>query len=149
MVAVLEAHLDDASPQLLAHLIEQLMESGALDAGLSPMLMKKGRPAQRLTVVCEVDARAQLTERILRESPTLGVRFSTAERDELAREIVTVATEFGPVRIKVARLGNEVVNVAPEYDDCLALARRQKVPLKRVMAAATAAAHQLWTPTRS
>jgi pyridinium-3,5-bisthiocarboxylic acid mononucleotide nickel chelatase len=148
-VGILEAHLDDASPQLLAHLIEQLMEAGALDAGLTPMLMKKGRPGQRLTVVCEVTARADLTDRILRQSPTLGVRFTTAERDELMREVVTVETEFGQVRVKVGTLAGEVVNVAPEYEDCVMLARRGGVPLKRVIAAAGALAHQLWGARRS
>jgi len=148
-VALLEAHLDDASPQLLAHLIETLMDAGALDAGLTPLLMKKGRPGHRLTVVCEVGHRAALTERILRESPTLGVRFTTAERDELVRELVTVETELGPVRVKIASLADEVVNVTPEYEDCAALARRKKVPLKHVLSAATAAANQLWAGRRS
>jgi uncharacterized protein (TIGR00299 family) protein len=148
-IALLEAHLDDASPQLLAHLIERLMEAGALDAGISPLLMKKGRPGHRLTVVCELDARAALTDLILRESPSLGVRSSTAEREELSRELVTVDTEFGKLRAKVGRLGGEVVNIVPEYEDCLAIARERKVPLKRVLAAATAAAHHLWPKSRS
>jgi uncharacterized protein (TIGR00299 family) protein len=148
-VGLLEANLDDASPQLLAYLVERLMEGGALDAGLTPLLMKKGRPGQRLTVVCELDQRAKLTEYILRESSTLGVRFTVVERDELSREIVTVETELGPVRVKIARLGDEVVNLSPEYEDCAALARRLDVSLKRVLSAATAAAHQLWTAKRS
>jgi uncharacterized protein (TIGR00299 family) protein len=149
MVSVLEAHLDDATPQLFAHVLEELMAAGALDAGLTPMLMKKGRPGQRLTVVCEPAMRATLAERILRLSPTLGVRCTTAERDELAREMATVRTEFGEVRVKVGRLGDEVVNVAPEYEDCAELARRTGVPLKRVLGAAIRAADQLWSASRS
>ena len=148
-VALLEANLDDSSPQLLGYLMERLMEAGALDAGLTPLLMKKGRPGQRLTVVCELDQRAKLTECILRESSTLGVRFTVVERDELSREIVTVQTELGPVRVKIARLADEVVNISPEYEDCAALARRLDVSLKRVLSAATVAAHQLWTAKRS
>jgi uncharacterized protein (DUF111 family) len=133
----------------LGHLIERLMEAGALDAGVSPLSMKKGRPGHRLTVVCELDARAALSDLIFRESPTLGVRFSTAEREELSRDSVTVETDYGAVRVKVGRLGGEVVNVAPEYEDCLAIARERRVPLKRVLAAATAAADHLWPRSRS
>jgi uncharacterized protein (TIGR00299 family) protein len=148
-VIVLDAHIDDATPQLLAHVLEELMAAGALDAGLTPMLMKKGRPGQRLTVVCEPAMRVALAEHILRLSPTLGVRCTTAERDELAREISTVQTEYGQVRVKMGLLGDEVVNVAPEYEDCLELARRARVPLKRVLSAAMGAAHQLWSAKRS
>jgi pyridinium-3,5-bisthiocarboxylic acid mononucleotide nickel chelatase len=148
-IVLLEAHLDDASPQLLGHLIDRLMEAGALDAGLSPLLMKKGRAGQRLTVVCDPAARSALSDLILRESPTLGVRVSTVEREELARELVTVETEFGSVHVKIGRLGAEVVNVAAEYDDCVALARAKAVPLKRVLAAAAAASDHLWSRKRS
>lgn len=135
-VWLLETHLDDATPQLLGHLIDRLLLAGALDAGLSPLTMKKGRSGQRLTVVCRAANRAALTELIFRESPTLGIRAHPVERDDLERRFETVATAYGPIRIKVALLRGEVVNRAPEYDDCLAAATAHAVPLKLVMAAA-------------
>jgi len=137
-VGLLEAHLDDATPELLGHLIELLMERGALDAGCSPLTMKKGRPGQRLTVVCRSSDRAALSELILRESTSLGVRWSPVERDELERRHQTVETEYGPIRVKLASRAGEVWNIAPEYEDCAAAARQHQVPLKTVMAAALA-----------
>jgi uncharacterized protein (TIGR00299 family) protein len=137
-VGLLEAHLDDATPELLGHLIELLMERGALDAGCSPLTMKKGRPGQRLTVVCRTADRRALSELILRESTTLGVRWSPVERDELERRHEPVETPYGPIRLKLGLRGSEVWNVAPEYEDCAAAARRYGVPLKEVTAAALA-----------
>lgn len=142
-VGLLEAHLDDASPQLLAPLLEKLMEAGALDAALGALLMKKGRPGQRLTVVCRASDRAALTELVLRESTTLGVRWSPVERAELDRRVETVQTELGPVRVKLGLRGSEVWNAAPEFEDCAAIARERGVPLKRVLALAAAEAQRL------
>ncbi len=138
-IYVLETHLDDLSPQLMAHLAERLMAAGALDVGLSPLLMKKGRPGQRLTVVCRAGDRKPLTELIFRESTTLGVRAYPVERDELERRHIEVETPYGRIRIKLGLLRGEVVNAAPEYDDCLAAAEQHGVPLKEVMFAAMAA----------
>ncbi len=142
-VGLLEAHLDDATPQLLGHLVDRLLEAGALDAALGPLLMKKGRPGQRLTAVCRTADRARLAELVLRESTTLGVRWSAVEREELERRSVAVQTPFGSIAVKLGLRGGEVWNAAPEYDDCLAAARSRGVPLKDVMAAAIAAATQL------
>jgi uncharacterized protein (TIGR00299 family) protein len=142
-VGLLEAHLDDASPQLLAHLTDRLLEQGALDAALGPLLMKKGRPGQRLTVVCRELDRERLTDLILRESTSLGVRWSGVTRVELERRVETVETEHGTVRVKLGLRGGEVWNLAPEYEDCAALARGRGIPLKLVLAAATAAAQRL------
>jgi pyridinium-3,5-bisthiocarboxylic acid mononucleotide nickel chelatase len=142
-VGLLEAHLDDASPQLLAPLLEKLMEAGALDAALGPLLMKKGRPGQRLTVVCRASDRAALSDLVLRESTTLGVRWSAVERVELERRVETVETELGRVRIKLGLRAGEVWNAAPEFEDCAAIAREHNVPLKRVLALAAAEAQRL------
>jgi uncharacterized protein (TIGR00299 family) protein len=143
LVGLLEAHIDDATPQLLGHLLERLLEEGALDASLSPLLMKKNRPGHRLTVVCLATDRERLTDLILRESTSLGVRWSEVERAELERRSETVETEYGSVRIKLGARGAEIWNVAPEYDDCVALAQERGVPLKRVLAAAASAAQRL------
>jgi pyridinium-3,5-bisthiocarboxylic acid mononucleotide nickel chelatase len=142
-VGLLEAHLDDASPQLLGHLVERLLEQGALDVSLGPLLMKKNRPGQRLTVVCQSVDRERLSDLILRESTSLGVRWSEVERVELERRFETVETEYGSVRIKLGLRRGEIWNVAPEYDDCAALARGRGVPLKLVLGAAAAAGQRL------
>jgi hypothetical protein len=143
LVGLLEAHLDDASPQLLGHLLERLLEQGALDATLGPLIMKKNRPGQRLTVVCQSVDRERLSDLILRESTSLGVRWSEVDRVELERRFEPVDTEYGSVRIKLGLRHGEIWNVAPEYDDCAALARERDVPLKLVLAAAAAAAQRL------
>ncbi len=142
-VGLLEAHLDDTSPQLLGYLLGRLLEEGALDASLGPLIMKKNRPGQRLTVVCELADRERLVDLILRESTSLGVRKSEVERVELERRFETVETEYGEVRIKLGLRHGEIWNVAPEYDDCAALARERGVPLKRVLGAAAAAGQRL------
>jgi hypothetical protein len=123
----------------MAHLAERLMQAGALDVGLSPLLMKKGRPGQRVTVVCRASDRKTLTDLIFRESTTLGVRAYPVERDELERRSIEVETPYGKVHIKLGLLRGEVVNAAPEYDDCAAAAERHHIPLKEVIAAAMAA----------
>jgi hypothetical protein len=131
--------VDDLSPQLMAHLADRLLTAGALDVALSPLLMKKGRPGQRLTIVCRAGERKALTELLFRESTTLGVRAYPVERDELERRSIEVETPYGRVRIKLGSLRGEVLNTAPEYDDCAAAAERHGVPLKEVIAAAMVA----------
>lgn len=136
---VLEANLDDQSPQLFARLFERLLEAGALDVWATPALMKKGRPAQVVGVLCEAAAQAALERILFEESTTLGVRAHAVERTALQRRHETVQTAFGPVRIKLGLLEGRVVNATPEYEDALACARAHRVPLKEVLAAAVAA----------
>ncbi len=130
-VLLIEANIDDASPQILGYTMDALFAAGALDVTLTPILMKKNRAGQMLTVVARSEDKDALAALILRETTTLGLRISSAERRTLAREIVTVTTIHGPVRMKVSEAG-----FAPEFDDCQALAQTQKVPLKEVLAAA-------------
>jgi uncharacterized protein (TIGR00299 family) protein len=139
-VTLLEANLDDMSPQLYEHVLERLFQAGALDVYLQPVLMKKGRPAQVLSVLCDPVRAVPLTEIVLRETTTLGVRSSLATRRCLERELRRVATPYGEVRVKIGWLGDQAVTVAPEYEDCRALALAHGIPLKEVQAAALAAA---------
>jgi uncharacterized protein (TIGR00299 family) protein len=136
---VLEANMDDCPGQLVARAIEACLEAGALDAWAVPVTMKKGRPGVVLSALAEADRRDAVARAVLVETTTLGVRRHPVARDALEREIVTVATEYGPVRVKVGRLDGREVGAHPEYDDCLALARARGVPVKEVMAAAAAA----------
>jgi uncharacterized protein (DUF111 family) len=94
--------------------------------------MKKGRPAMQVQVLCPPSLREAVTELLLAESTSIGVRHRELDREVLPRELVTVQTELGPVRVKVARQGSRIRNVQPEFEDCLELARRKQLPLKVV-----------------
>ena len=138
-VQVIEANLDDCSPQLLGALIDTLMKQGALDAWVVPATMKKGRPGHLLSVLATEASHRSLIATVLSESTSLGVRSHRAERTVLARRFEEVATPWGKVRIKLGLQGEAVLNAAPEFDDCRALADAKQVPLKQVLAAAMAA----------
>ncbi len=133
---VLEANLDDCTGELVARAIEAALEAGALDAWAAPVTMKKGRPGVLLGALCEEARRAAVTAALFAETTTLGVRRHRVERDVLGRKIETVNTEYGPVRVKVALLGEREVGAHPEYEDCLARAREKGVAVRAVMAAA-------------
>ena len=138
-VTVLETALDDLSPQVLAYVAETALARGALDAMLTPVIMKKGRPGTLLTVLCNPADSAALERLILTETSTLGVRIRQERRTCLERRHIPVATEYGEIRIKVGTLGGETMNAAPEYEDCHAAAARHKVAIKQVQQAAIAA----------
>lgn len=138
-VTVMETALDDLSPQVLAYVAETALARGALDAMLTPAIMKKGRPGTLLTVLCNPAQSAALERLILTETSTLGVRIRQEKRTCLERRHIPVATEYGEIRIKVGSLGGETMNAAPEYEDCRAAAARHKVAIKQVQQAAIAA----------
>ncbi len=138
-LTMLECNLDDASGQLVGSLLETLMSRGALDVWVTPVLMKKSRPAQVLSVLCDAGKRAVLLDTLLIESTSLGVRESQVSRIALERRFDTVQTPYGPVQVKVGLRDGRVVNVAPEFEDCRALAEAAKVPLKEVQQRAIAA----------
>ncbi len=130
-VAVIEANIDDSSPQVLGYAVERLLEAGALDATLEPLEMKKGRPGSLLRVIATPEQRMPLADIIFHETSTLGLRIYMAERVVQARRWVEVETPHGKVRIKVSER-----SFAPEYEDCRALARATGVALKDIIAEA-------------
>jgi uncharacterized protein (TIGR00299 family) protein len=132
-VFIIEATVDDSTPQVLAAFLDRALELGALDATLSAVVMKKNRLATKLTLLASLDKIDRLTEAVFRETSSIGVRYFPVERRALTRTIETVRLFGGSVGVKVARLGGETLNVQPEYDDCLALARRTGRPLKDVL----------------
>jgi uncharacterized protein (TIGR00299 family) protein len=134
-----EANLDDMSPELCGPAAEAIFEAGALDVWWSPITMKKGRPALTLSALVTDERRGYVIAAILRETTTIGVRYTKVERQVLDRETVVVDTRFGPIPIKVARDGEAVVNAAPEYEACAAAAKQHNAPVKLVFAAALAA----------
>jgi len=135
-ITVLEANLDDLSPQILAYAIDRLLTEGALDVFSVPVQMKKNRAGALLTVLARPEDADRLTRIIFAETTTLGVRRRDEERRILPRRWETVETEWGPVRIKIANLNGTVSNYAPEFEDCRRIAADRNVPLKRVMEAA-------------
>ncbi|HEY3291565.1 MAG TPA: nickel pincer cofactor biosynthesis protein LarC [Anaerolineae bacterium] len=137
---VIEASIDDMNPQHYEALLESLLSAGALDAILLPVQMKKQRPGTLLQVTSHTEGVHTLLDIIFRESTTIGVRTYSVTRYMLLREIHRINTPYGEVRVKVAHRGDEVLNVAPEYEDCRLLARQHGVALKQVYAAALGAA---------
>ncbi len=132
-ITVLEANIDDMSPQVFGYVMEQALSSGALDAFGTPVQMKKSRPGMLLTVLCRTEDSQRLTKLILAETTTLGVRIRRETRAALARRHMSVSTKWGEVRMKLANLNGSISNYAPEYEDCSRIAKEQKVPLKTVM----------------
>jgi uncharacterized protein (TIGR00299 family) protein len=132
-VTVLETNIDDMSPQIFEYVMERLLEEGALDVYLSNVIMKKSRPAVKMTVLCPEEKRRELEEIIFNETTTLGLRFWRAERSVLERSVRKLDTVFGPIRIKEATLNDKTLRITPEYDDCRKAAKKHKAPLSEVI----------------
>jgi len=138
-VVVLECALDDATPQVLAQAMELALEQDALDAMAAPVTMKKGRLGTLLTVLCRPEQEGVLTRLLFRETTTLGIRRREEDRAILEREFVTVETQFGKIRVKIASAAGEILNAMPEFEDCRRAARVHDIPLRAAMEAALAA----------
>ncbi len=137
---IIEAAIDDMDPRIYGAVAQHLFAAGALDVVLLPLQMKKQRPGTLLSVLARPELEGVLTEIILRETTTLGVRSHDVRRTELVRRHERVETCYGAVRVKLGFLGEQCINISPEYDDCERAARVQAVPVKDVLAAAVAAA---------
>jgi pyridinium-3,5-bisthiocarboxylic acid mononucleotide nickel chelatase len=135
-VVKLECEIDDMSPQLFSVVMERLYAAGALDVFYSPVQMKKNRPGTLVTVIATPDRRDTLADIVFRETTTIGLRHIEMDRRVLQRDVVSVATPYGAVRIKQAWLDGRIVNALPEFDDCAALAREHGLAVKEVQALA-------------
>jgi hypothetical protein len=135
-VVVIEANLDDLSPEITGYVVDRLFAAGALDAYLTPIHMKKNRPAAILTAIAEPATAAAMEEIFLTETSTFGLRRTRASRRKLRRESADVATPYGKIRVKVGHMGKKLVHAAPEYEDCRRAATEFGVPLKMVYQAA-------------
>lgn len=144
-VVVMEASIDDLNPEIYPHLVQKLLEAGALDAFLTPIIMKGGRPGILLTVLAQRGDWDDAARVIFREASTLGLRLRCDSRRVLPREIIAVNTPFGEIAVKIGRGtgGGVPVQVAPEYRDCCAAAERFQVPLKTVFNEAVSAALEM------
>jgi hypothetical protein len=132
-VSVLEANIDDSTPQVLGYAMERLFEAGALDVTLEPVFMKKNRPAAKLTVIAVPELTDTLAAVLFRETSTLGMRIYSAERRVQQRSFSEVPTSYGTVRVKHSENGS----FAPEYEDCRRLAIEKNAPLRAVIAEAS------------
>ena len=137
---LLETNVDDLDPRLWPAVLQQLLDVGASDAWLTPILMKKGRPAHTLSVLCPQEALAAVRRTIFSETSTIGLRSTRVGKDALDRVESTIEVEGRPIRVKVAMHEGVVVNANPEYDDVVAAAAALGRPVKSVLAQAAAAA---------
>jgi hypothetical protein len=135
-LVTLETNIDDLNPQVYDYLMERLFQNGALDVTLTPVQMKKNRPAVQIWVLCRQSQAAELEAVLFAETSTLGVRRALVERHALERSFQTVETPYGSVQVKIAHLEDGRTRPAPEYEDCKKLAQEMGVPLWEVFRAA-------------
>ncbi|GIW04946.1 MAG: UPF0272 protein [Thermomicrobiales bacterium] len=129
---LLETNIDDMNPQAYELLVERLFETGALDVWLTPVVMKKGRPGNTVSVLGPASRRSELTETLILNSTTLGVRAIPIDRTKADRHLETVVTRWGDVRVKLRGWHGRIIDVMPEYDDCARITRDTGVPLREV-----------------
>jgi uncharacterized protein (TIGR00299 family) protein len=138
-IMVIEANIDDMTPQNFAYVTERLLDAGALDVCTIPIQMKKGRSGHLLQVLAPINRWEVLNKLVFEETTTIGIRRYTAKRAALERESVQVQTPYGAVSVKVSKSEGRVINYTPEYEDCVRIAREKHVALKEVQAFAVKA----------
>jgi len=131
-VQVIETNIDDMNPQFYDYVMEKLLAMGVLEVFITPIMMKKNRPATLLTVISPSEQLPSVISFLLRETTTLGLRWHEEERSRTDREIIPFHTRHGEIRFKIARWEGSVVNLSPEYEDCKRLALKKGIPLKDV-----------------
>jgi uncharacterized protein (TIGR00299 family) protein len=142
-VAVVETSIDDMNPQIYEYLIQKMLKMGVMDVFLSPLQMKKNRPGTLVTVICSLDMVNTVSDFLMQETTSIGLRWRIDHRIKANRYFKEVQTQYGMIRFKVAQAGNKIINVSPEYEDCKRVAREKKLPLKAVMEEARAAASNI------
>ena len=133
VVTVIETNIDDMNPQIYEYLIDELFRRGALDVYLTQVIMKKTRPAVKLTVICNREEKDDLIGVILKETTTIGVRFFEAQRVTMQREIKELPSKYSKVRVKTSRFGKSLVKCYPEFEDCKRIARQTSLPLREII----------------
>ncbi len=131
-MVLLETNIDDMNPQIYDYVMEKLFKRGALDVWLTPIQMKKNRPAIMLSVLAPGNLEGAMAEILMRETTTLGIRVRPVFRHLAGREIVELDSSYGRIKIKIKRFNKEVLSMAPEYDDCRRIASDQNIPLREV-----------------
>ena len=127
----IETNIDDMNPKFYSKAISALMRAGALDAYITPILMKKKRAGINLTVLCDPEARDKIINEIFDQTTSFGVRIYLVPREKLSRKFVKAKTKYGKTKIKLGFLGKQLKTIAPEYEDYKRVAEKHAVPLKK------------------
>ncbi len=139
-IVQLESSIDDITPESIGHICSEILTKGALDAYTSPIQMKKSRPGFLLTVLCNTSEKETLLEYLFKQGITLGIRYNTVTRKTIPRKRVPFETQFGTLHAKIGYYGEEVIYVAPEFEDCKSAAALHNTPVIAVMDAVRAIA---------
>jgi hypothetical protein len=139
-VTRIETNLDDLSPQIVGAVLGKLLAAGALDAWVTPIQMKKNRPGVILSALCDEKAVPALVDLIFSETSAFGLRMESVRRLKLSRRFETVRTKFGDVTVKLGLKGERLIQIAPEFESCAAVASHSGVTIREVQAAAVEAA---------
>ena len=135
-VCLLETNVDDVAGEIIAAVMDNLLQQGAFDVYLTPITMKHNRPASQFSVICEIADFTKFENIIFTSGLTFGIRRQVLQRSKLTRQFVKVTTKFGDISIKIGKLAGKIVNAKPEFSDCLAAADKHKVSVKQVIEAA-------------
>jgi uncharacterized protein (TIGR00299 family) protein len=133
VLSLLEANIDDLSPQILGHFMDSSLKAGAMDCWFTSIQMKKNRPATKVSLLCAVADEQRFIELLYRETSTIGVRIQRVERNSLKREFDSIETKFGQISVKTAFIGDEPVTSRPEFEDVKAVAAASGVSVKSVL----------------
>ena len=148
IAVVVETNIDDMNPQIYEYVSEQLFRAGALDVWLTQIMMKKMRPAITLSVLCNREMIQRITEIIMSETTSIGIRYYETSRIKMEREIINIRTASGKAGVKISRYGN-LTKFFPEYEDCREIAEKKVIPLSDVMEEVRNAAANLMGPKRT
>ena len=129
---IIESNIDDMNPELYDYVFEKLFKAGAMDVYLTPIVMKKGRPANKISVICAGEKSEQITKELLTETTSLGVRKYEIIKTFLDRKFVDVKTSFGKLRVKFSYNKNELIGFKPEYEDCKRIAIKNNIPIREI-----------------
>ena len=129
---MLETNIDNMNPEIYSHLFPTLLDNKALDVFVTPIVMKKNRPAHKLSILCREEDAGQLEEIVFRETPTLGIRKYPVEREELERRFEKVETRFGEITVKLAYRNGTLLKFSPEYEECREAAEQTGIPLFQI-----------------
>ncbi len=135
-VLVLETNVDDCTPEIVGAVITDALSKGALDAWATPITMKKSRPGILLSVMVEPSLGDEMSDWLMAQTGSFGVRSCTCRRRKLLREIIKVQTQYGEVEVKIGRDGERVIVLSPEYESCRKVAAEKKIPVRLVYTAA-------------
>ncbi|MBI5203940.1 MAG: nickel pincer cofactor biosynthesis protein LarC [Nitrospirae bacterium] len=138
-ITVIETNIDDMNPQVYEYVMERLFKAGALDVYLAQIIMKKGRPGIKLSVLCNDSDKENLMKIMFEETTTIGLRFYSVGRKTLTREIKKLNTKFGKINLKLSKVDDKVVRITPEYEDCKRLAKKLNLPLLEVIKSVSSA----------